>query len=148
MTRHECDEHSHNAVPLLPSLACIPLPHCSQELDLSHNVKLTGVLPEYWARLTNLRRLDVSNCSLSGRLPETWVALQSVVSLDLSSNMFSGDVPDSWAFMTASKYQLRCLNLAGNVGMTNVLKVRDDWQERSAVKVVVQPGAAAAAECR
>jgi hypothetical protein len=27
----------------------------------------------------------------------------------------AGDVPEAWGFMTAPKYKLRCLNLAGAV---------------------------------
>lgn len=61
-----------------------------QELDLSSNPRLEGTLPEYWGRLTNLRRLDLSGCGLSGRLPVTWVALQNAVSINLANNMLGG----------------------------------------------------------
>jgi Ran GTPase-activating protein (RanGAP) involved in mRNA processing and transport len=62
-----------------------------QELDLSFNPRLEGKLPDYWGRLTNLQRLDLSNCGLSGKLPTTWVALQNVVSINLSNNMLGGE---------------------------------------------------------
>jgi hypothetical protein len=29
-----------------------------QDLNLSHNTRLEGKLPEYWGRLTNAQRLD------------------------------------------------------------------------------------------
>jgi hypothetical protein len=70
----------------------LPLLRTLQELDLSHNPRLEGKLPEYWGRLTNLQRMDLSNCGLSGLLPMTWVALQNVVSIDLSNNMLGGEL--------------------------------------------------------
>jgi Ran GTPase-activating protein (RanGAP) involved in mRNA processing and transport len=63
---------------------------CLQDLNLSHNPRLEGKLPDYWGRLTNLQRLDLSNCGLSGKLPTTWVALQNAVSINLSNNMLGG----------------------------------------------------------
>jgi Leucine-rich repeat (LRR) protein len=69
-----------------------PAAHYSlQDLDLSHNPRLEGKLPEYWGRLTNLKRMDLSNCGLSGLLPVTWVALQNVASINLSNNILGGE---------------------------------------------------------
>lgn len=64
------------------------------ELDLSSNPRLGGTVSKNWflTNLTNLRTVDLHNCSFKGRLPGM-ERLTNLKSLDISHNNFVGRVP-------------------------------------------------------
>ncbi|KAK7198864.1 Leucine rich repeat protein [Novymonas esmeraldas] len=72
---------------------------------------MTGVLPESWMRLTQLRSLDLRGNSLSGTLPATWAVMPALTSLLLSSNRLTGTLPAAWSSMAS----LKTLAVNGNM---------------------------------
>jgi len=79
-------------------------------LDLSHNARLRGALPDdFFARLPRLRALAARGCRLGGALPNIPPA-SPLAWLDLSGNQFAGGLPGSWQLGA----QLRLLNLSHN----------------------------------
>lgn len=94
----------------------VPLAHLSALrslllLDLSHNARLRGALPDdFFARLPRLRALAARGCRLGGALPSIPPASQ-LAWLDLSENQFVGALPGSWQL---GAQQLRLLNLSHN----------------------------------
>ncbi|KAL7711120.1 Surface antigen-like protein, partial [Lotmaria passim] len=91
-------------------------------IDMSGNPNWSDDFEESWARLTNLRYLDLSNTALKGDIPDSWTGMSSLEtvkisntyacktlpnwniaslrSIDLSSNAFSGSLPSAWGSMT------------------------------------------------
>ncbi|XP_006363623.2 leucine-rich repeat receptor-like serine/threonine-protein kinase At1g17230 isoform X2 [Solanum tuberosum] len=105
-----------------------------QQLDLSGNENLTGILPEFphksalrevvlsytgftgslpdsIANLRNLTQLDLGSCNFSGEIPSKMGNLTELVHLDLSFNSFTGSIP---LFHKAKK--LNHIDLSNNNG--------------------------------
>eukprot|EP00798_Chlamydomonas_sp_ICE-L_P024187 gene24187-9781_t len=105
-------------------------------ITMESTTLLTGPLPPFWSRLTNLEALDVgstsasgplplewstmtaltslrldNNPSLSGSLPEQWSTLANLVTLDASDNSLSGVLPTAWDSMVS----LVTINLNNNM---------------------------------
>ncbi|KAI9176232.1 hypothetical protein LWI28_000148 [Acer negundo] len=63
-------------------------------LQLSHNINLTGYLPEF-ERSSPLTVLAIGSCGFSGKIPYSLGNLTKLVSLDVSFNSFLGELPVS-----------------------------------------------------
>ena len=110
-----------------------------QELRLN-NYGLFGLLPDYWARLTNLRTLDLSNNNLFGEIPITWVSMQNVATIDLSNNRFTGRIPEEWEFMSGPNYKLRCLSVYGNSYLDSLSQTEKKFKDAgNRVRLVAKP---------
>ncbi|KAF6258413.1 hypothetical protein COO60DRAFT_1692746 [Scenedesmus sp. NREL 46B-D3] len=111
-----------------------------QMLILASN-SMSGPLPDAFTRLTTLRALDLSSNSFAGQLPSTWVSMRQLVFLDVSSNALVGPIPETLPFMAGDGFNLRCLVLFGNAGLTGrqltELKSRMETDSRGRVRVVV-----------
>lgn len=87
-----------------------------QVLALSGN-NMSGSIPAMWARLTNLKLLDVASNNLTGPLPPTYISMRKLVVLDASNNNMNGTIPSLWDFMAGPDYKLKCMVVFGNKGM-------------------------------
>lgn len=82
--------------------------------------KQSGSLPDYWARLTNLKATDVSNNSLSGQLSSTWVAMRDAKPIDFSGNKYTGERnPAGVGDDVGANYKLQCPSVYGNPYMAS-----------------------------
>ncbi|KAH6554650.1 hypothetical protein KP509_1Z317800 [Ceratopteris richardii] len=54
--------------------------------------KLTGVLPDTWSNLTNLRNLFLSNNYLTKTIPSWLFTLPDLYNVTIADNLFYGDV--------------------------------------------------------
>uniref|UniRef100_K4DC43 Leucine-rich repeat-containing N-terminal plant-type domain-containing protein n=1 Tax=Solanum lycopersicum TaxID=4081 RepID=K4DC43_SOLLC len=91
------------------------VPNSLENLRLSDNHLLKGVLPKIHASNTALLELDISNtgisgCQLSGSIPDSIGNLTQITELDLSYNHFTDYIPS-----TISKFKhLTRLDLSSN----------------------------------
>jgi hypothetical protein len=95
---------------------------------------LTGTMPASLARLTDLQVLNVSSNRLQGPLPSTYAALRNLVVLDVSSNALIGKIPMEWFYMGGAGFDLQCLLLHSNPGLTveadSVAVLQGRWRDR------------------
>ncbi|KAL5554036.1 hypothetical protein UlMin_041437 [Ulmus minor] len=59
------------------------------------NCRLTGSIPQWLSRSSNLQLLDLSWNSLRGSIPDWFGNFESLFYLDLSNNSFTGEIPKS-----------------------------------------------------
>ncbi|KAI6687146.1 hypothetical protein NL676_023974 [Syzygium grande] len=73
----------------VPQLNCIDI-----ERLMLRSCNLTGVLPDYLAKMTQLKILDLSFNKLSGIIPPSFNSLKVVDYIYLTGNQLTGEVPD------------------------------------------------------
>ncbi|KNA19634.1 hypothetical protein SOVF_059770 [Spinacia oleracea] len=69
-----------------------------------------GPIPEFLGQLTNLNQLDLSSNKFTGSVPNSFGQLKSLTNLDLSSNLLTGPIPDVLAQLT----NIQLLTLSSN----------------------------------
>ncbi|KAL7711231.1 Surface antigen-like protein [Lotmaria passim] len=101
-------------------------------IDMSNNAKITDNFRNDWARLSNLRSLDLSHTALRGAIPDAWNGMRSLQSIkvshtnackglpnwnistlqtaDLSNNKMGGTLSSAWAGMGS----LASVDITGN----------------------------------
>lgn len=66
-----------------------------EQLDLSYNAQLRGVIPSEIGQLTTLKSLIIQACALTGSIPTTLSNLKSLTFLALNNNQLTGAIPSS-----------------------------------------------------
>jgi hypothetical protein len=92
----------------------------------------TGTLPTELGRLTDLRRLDISqNTAMTGSLPSEWRRMVSLNTLKMSGNPgLVGTLPPQWSGLTSMNY----LYLGQNPGLTGSMP--SQWTGMSSLRYV------------
>jgi len=104
------------------------------ELSWSHNLGLTGSIPDSISALQKLTYLDLHNTSLSGTLPLGLFDLSRLAKLYLNGTAFSGTLPTEFAKLTDlnllqlddSKYTGTIPSELGQLSFLGVLNLHDN----------------------
>lgn len=81
-----------------------------QFLAFSNLPQLSGTIPSFLSKLTNLQHLDLSLNNLTGPIPDFLSQLKDLDDIDLSSNSLTGSIPSSLSQLP----KLRTINLGTN----------------------------------
>ncbi|MBA0729869.1 hypothetical protein Golax_022677 [Gossypium laxum] len=100
-----------------------------QRIDISHNSRLMGPLPEFPINNT-LEVMSLTNASFSGSILASIAYLNNLVELDLSYNNFNGLIPTfhrsgvpNFASLDLSWNQLSGSILASIANLSNLVKL-------------------------
>jgi hypothetical protein len=102
-------------------------------LNISGNAGITERLPTLYAALSNLRVLDISDCSMSGGLPVSFVALQRLQVLCASGNkQLGGSLPQLYGLLQ----NLRVLDVA-SAGLSGALPLQA-WSDAAGMRAAAR----------
>jgi len=113
--------HGNQFVGSIPQTLPSPASQDFEEIWLHHN-QLTGMIPTWWAALTHLDVLSISNNTFTGTLPADWTQSNHLAFFDASVNRLTGTVPYSLLHVAPS---LRFLYLDSNQ-LSGTLTTSDD----------------------